>query len=249
MISDKFKVDEAINIRIIWSSRKNVRNKMLQNSLVRKDNRIINACYQLTLNEQRLILTAIAKVKYGAKIPREIDIEAHEFLQAFPDIGEKNVHMALQEAVDKLFERVIRVEDPIKKKKFRWISAATTYKQGDGKVGFNFSPEIIPYLEDLHDKFTKYRLGDVSGLKSTYSIRLFEMLTQFETTGIVLVDVDKFKERMGVEDKYKDFIDLKRRVIDPAVKELNAKSTLNINYKIERERKTAKKLVFLFSNK
>lgn len=222
---------------------------MLKNSIVRKDNRIISACYQLTLNEQRLILTAIAKVKYGEKIPLDIDITAHEFLQTFPDVGEQNVHEALREAVDRLFERVVKVEDPIKKKKFRWIDASTTYKKGDGMVSFSFSRHIIPYLEDLQEKFTKYRLGDVCSLKSIHSIRIFEMLTQFENTGFLMLETDKFKERMGIEGKYTDFADMKRRVIEIAVKELNAKSTLNITYKVERQGKSAKSISFFFSPK
>ncbi len=62
---------------------------MLKNSLVRKDNRIITACYKLTLNEQRLLLTAIAKIPFDEEIPDEIEITAQEFLNVFPDIGQK----------------------------------------------------------------------------------------------------------------------------------------------------------------
>lgn len=222
---------------------------MLENAIIRKDNRIVSACYQLTLNEQRLILTAIAKVKYGEKIPFDIDITAHEFLKTFPDVGEQNVHEALNEAVNRLFDRKIRVENPIEINEFRWIDGKTTYKKRESRIKFSFSRQIIPYLEDLQQKFTKYRLGDVCSLKSIHSIRIFEMLTQFENTGYLLLEVDKFKERMGIAEKYTDFSDMKRRVIDVAIKELNSKSTLNISYKIERVGRTANKIAFTFSQR
>ena len=174
---------------------------MLKNSVVRKDNRIIGASYKLTLNEQRLVLTAIAKIPFGEKIPDEVEITAQEFLALFPDVGEKNVHNEIQDAVDNLYERSIRIEDPIKKKKFRWISSTTSYKKGEGRVGFAFSKEIIPYLQQLKTQFTKYRLGDISNLKSIYSIRLFEMLMQFQNTTIIVISLEKFKERLGIHDK------------------------------------------------
>jgi plasmid replication initiation protein len=222
---------------------------MLSNSVIRKDNRIITACYRLTLNEQRLVLTAIAKIPFDEKIPDEVEITAQEFLALFPDVGEKNVHNEIQDAVDRLYERSIRIEDPIKKKKFRWINSTTFYKKGEGRVGFSFGKEIIPYLQQLKTQFTKYRLGDIASLKSIYSIRLFEMLMQFQGTGIALVDLDKFKERLGIQGKYSAYKDLKKRVIEPAVSELNNKSHLTITFKSIREGRAIKKLQFFFSEK
>ena len=222
---------------------------MLKNSVVRKDNRIIGASYKLTLNEQRLVLTAIAKIPFGEKIPDEVEITAQEFLALFPDVGEKNVHNEIQDAVDNLYERSIRIEDPIKKKKFRWISSTMSYKKGEGRVGFAFSKEIIPYLQQLKTQFTKYRLGDISNLKSIYSIRLFEMLMQFQNTTIIVISLEKFKERLGIHDKYSDYKNLRKRVIERAVKELNQKSHFNIAFKSVREGRSIKKLEFFFSEK
>ena len=222
---------------------------LLKNSVVRKDNRIIGACYKLTLNEQRLVLVAIAKIPFEAKIPNEVEITAQEFLALFPDVGEKNVHNEIQDTVDRLYERSIRIEDPIKKKKFRWISSTTLYKKGEGRVGFSFSKEIIPYLQQLKTQFTKYRLGDISSLKSIYSIRLFEMLMQFQNTTIIVISLEKFKERLGIQDKYSDYKNLRKRVIEPAVNELNQKSHFNVSYKGIREGRSIKKLEFFFSEK
>jgi len=136
-----------------------------------------------------------------------------------------------------------------KKKKFRWISSTTSYKKGEGRVGFAFSKEIIPYLQQLKTQFTKYILGDISNLKSIYSIRLFEMLMQFQNTTIIVISLEKFKERLGIHDKYSDYKNLRKRVIERAVKELNQKSHFNIAFKSVREGRAIKKLEFFFSEK
>ena len=223
---------------------------MIKNSVVRKSNWLITASYKLTLNEQRLVLVAIAKIPFDAvEIKRRVVVTAKEMLDCFPDIGEKHVYEEMEKASENLFNRWIRIEDPNQIERFRWISAKLIYKKGEGRVGFSFSPEILPYLQQLKEQFTKYRLGDISSLKSIYSIRLFEMLMQFQNTTIVLIDLNNFKERLGISEKYPVFKDLRRWVIEPAVKELNQKSHFNITFRGVREGRAIKKLEFFFSEK
>ena len=65
---------------------------MIKNSVVRKSNWLITASYKLTLNEQRLVLVAIAKIPFDAvEIKRRVVVTAKEMLDCFPDIGEKHV--------------------------------------------------------------------------------------------------------------------------------------------------------------
>jgi plasmid replication initiation protein len=221
-----------------------------KNSIVRKSNWLVTASYKLTLNEQRLVLAAIAKIPFDSQeFKRRVVLTAKEMLDCFPDMGEQNVHKEMRDAIDNLWERAIKVADPNQVDEFRWITAKSRYLKGEGRVGFSFSPEVLPYLQQLKKQFTKYRLGDISSLKSVYSIRLFEMLMQFQNTGIALVGLEEFKERLGISDKYTDYRILRRIVIEPAVNELNKKSHFNITFKSIREGRAIKKLEFFFSEK
>lgn len=222
---------------------------MSGNMVIRKDNFIITASYKLTLNEQRIVLTAIAKIPFNQEIPRKITITAQEFLKCFPDINEKNVHREMKEAVENLWNRSIKIEDPNQKEEFRWISSKITYKKGDGRVDFSFSSEVIPYLQHLKDRFTKYKIEDVSNFKSVYSIRLYEMILQFKSTSIFIINIENFRERLGILNKYSDYLNLRRRVIEPAINELNEKSLFNVTFKGVREGRAIKNLEFFFSKK
>lgn len=223
---------------------------MSNQSVAWKDNRIITASYKLTLNEQRLVLVAIAKIPFGGKVPSDIEITAREMLNLFPDMGKGNVYKYMQEAVEELGNRwIVIVDNPIKTKKFRWIDAKSIYHKGEARVGFSFSRHIIPYLQQLHDQFTKYRLEDISDLKSIYSIRLYEMFMQFQNTVLIVISIEKFRERMGVEDKYPVFSDLRKWVIATAIKELNKKSLLSISFNAKRQGRFIKNLEFFFSEK
>jgi plasmid replication initiation protein len=223
---------------------------MSGNRIVRKDNFLITASYKLTLNEQRVILTAIAKIPFDQLIPKKVIITAKELLANFPDIREQHVYEEMDKATQSLLtNRLIIVEDPNQKEQFKWISSKTTYKKGEGRIGFSFSQEVIPYLQQLKEKFTKYHLQDVSSLKSIYSIRLYEMLMQFQNTTLLLIQLDKFKERLDVSNRYNVFQDLKKRVIEPAINELNQKTHFNITFRGVREGRSVKKLEFFFSEK
>ena len=82
----------------------------------------------------------------------------------------------------------------------------------------------------LKSEYTQYRIGQVAGLKSTYSIRLFELLIQFKKLGDRTISLKKFREWFRIEKKYKRYADINKWVIKPAVDELNVKTALNVKY-------------------
>ena len=84
--------------------------------------------------------------------------------------------------------------------------------------------------------FAKIDLIIIRGLKSKYSIILYELLKDYENVEIPEMDLDKFREIFGVKNKYKIFQDLKKRVLDPAIKELNSNPNIdwNISYKLKK---------------
>lgn len=224
---------------------------MIKNSIVRKSNWLISASYKLTLNEQRLVLAAISKIPFNDSqtINRRVTITAREMLSCFPDIGKNHVYEEMEKATENLFSRWIRLEDPDQIEKIRWISSKITYKKGEGRVGFSFSTEVLPYLQQLKKQFTKYTLGDISNFKSVYTIRLYEMLTQFQNTTIILISLDKLKERFGILEKYSTYKDFRKWVLEPAINELNEKSLFNVTFKGVREGRAIKNLEFFFSKK
>ncbi|MCU7909505.1 MAG: replication initiation protein [Candidatus Thiodiazotropha sp. (ex Lucinoma aequizonata)] len=89
-------------------------------------------------------------------------------------------------------------------------------------------------------------MNKVSGLNSYYAVRLYEMLIQFKSTGLLLISLESFKIRLGLDGKYSRFTDFRRRVIIPAIKELQAKSNLTIEWRTIRKKGAVSKLQFRF---
>lgn len=217
--------------------------------IVAKHNRLIEASYKLTLNEQRIVLLCIARLDTRKPLPKDnlFTITAKEFAETF-GIEEKHSYEALDEAASALYERDIRTYDGKYRERFRWV-CGVKYHDKEGKVTLGFSTWVTPYLTMLHEQFASYKLKQIAGLKSVYSIRLFEFLTQFKATGKLIIDLDRFKERLDIKTEYARFYNLRMRVIEPAIKELQEKSNLVIKWKPIKSGKTIKQLEFIFKEK
>jgi plasmid replication initiation protein len=146
-----------------------------------------------------------------------------------------NAYRDLKKAAEKLYERSVIIEDPdpdnpqITQRKTRWISSID-YVPGEGKLVLSFSVGIIPYLSQLSREFTKYKLKHVARFESVYSIRLYELLVQWSSAGEREIEVEWLKRQFQVAEKYDRVVDLKKRVIDPAVEEINQHSNLWVKY-------------------
>lgn len=201
----------------------------MSNLIAYKSNALIEASYKLTLQEQRVLLMCIGKLNPQDEQPeKKFQLTANEFFLAFPDMGKENAERHLQSAIDRLWDRSIIINWKDKKEEIRWIQGRAKYFTGEGKIELVFSDLIMPYLTQLKGQFTSIAVKNVSALKRTYSIRIYELLMQFKKTGDRLISVDDFRSMLGLEEKYSQFKRLNDDVIKPAIQELNEKSDLMI---------------------
>ena len=213
---------------------------------ISKDNRLVEAGYRLTLNEQRLVLAAIAQVDSRKRIAGPITVHAKDYAATF-SLDIKHAYTAIKESADELYERDIRYLDKHKEStRMRWIYKRS-YNDGEGSVTIAFSPEIEPYLTILSQKFTSYSLKHVSQFNSVYSIRIYEMLKQYERIGTRRVTQAFLRDRLELEGKYTRFTNIKARVLDPSVEEINLHSDLNVSYEVERKGREVEGVLFSIS--
>ncbi|WP_092514924.1 replication initiation protein [Xenorhabdus mauleonii] len=202
----------------------------MSNLIAYKSNALIEASYKLTLQEQRVLLMCIGKLNPQAEtLEKTFQLTANEFYLAFPDMGRENAERRLQEAVERLAERWIYIHWKEKEEKIRWIQGQAKYFDGQGKIELVFSDLIMPYLTQLKGQFTSIAVKNVSALKRTYSIRIYELLMQFKTAGDRLISLKDFRTILGIENKYLQFRDLNKLLLKPAINELNQKSNITVS--------------------
>jgi len=215
--------------------------------IVYKDNYLIEASYKLTLVEQRLMIYCISRLNPD-KPQRELTISVEDFIKQFPDMSKKHAYTQIKQAIDSIGERWIKVKDPKRTKEFRWISSKEYYHD-HGSAAISFSTEVMPYLCQLEKQFTKYQLRNISAFKRIYSIRLYELLTQYRTLKSRILSVSDLRIALQLDNKFSEFKELKRKVIEPSIKEINEKSDLSIEYELIKKGRSIDSIKFLIKEK
>jgi plasmid replication initiation protein len=228
---------------------------MKKNLTVYKANPVIEAGYRLSLNEQRVVLACIAQVNSVDKllVTDKFELSAKDFAQVF-SISEDAAYLALVDVAENLFNRYVTLDNPFPKDpsvtqlKTRWISSIR-YKAKAGKVVLCFSQDMLPYLSGLKGSFTLYELRHIGNMTSIYSIRLYELLMQWKTTGKREIEIDWLKKQFEIEGLYPDMCDFKKRVIDPAVKDINTHSDYTVSWTQRKTGRNVTHLTFTFGKK
>lgn len=70
----------------------------------------------------------------------------------------------------------------------------------------------------IKKEFTSYKLENVVKLKSSYAIRIYELLKQYEKLQERTFLLDDLRKMLGAEDIYPAYGNFKQRVLMPAQK-------------------------------
>ena len=202
---------------------------------VNMSNKLIRMAQGLTLQEKRVISVCMAQldsVKLDSTGRYKFRLSAKDYADQFA-ITDQAAYVQLKEVGDKLLHRIAEeVRDTPKGKNIRrwqWVSFAE-YQDGEGWIKLTFNHEMTPHLFLLRKEFTSYKLQQTSALRSIYSWRLFELLMQFKSTGLLRISIEEFCHSMEAPDSArKNFGELRRRIIEPAISELILKNNLLID--------------------
>jgi plasmid replication initiation protein len=232
----------------------------MKRDVVTKTNQLVQASYSLSANEIKLIGLAIVNSRetgIGISADKPLTITAQDFSAKF-NVDENTAYDVLKNACKTLFDRQATYDDihpqtgSIRKNMTRWVSGIS-YVEGAGLVQFTFAPQVIPmitYIDGRIDGYTSYFLDEISALKSSYAIRLFEILMQWQhtTKQTPVIPISEFRDLMGVFGvEYQQMTDFKKRVLDLAVNQINKNTDFTVTYE---QKKTGVKVIgFLFKFK
>ena len=197
-----------------------------------QSNRLVEAGQALTLSEKRLIIAAAALHDPRKPVPQRgtVTLRAEDFAEAFGIEG-GHVYEALEEACKRLYNRSIREitnsKGKLIERDVRWVWMAE-YKKGEGTVTLGFSPVLTPYLTTLKAEFTRFKLKHVGNLGSFYALRLYELCAQYRKAGRRTMTMEQLRKTLNLGDKYTELRDLRRRVLEPAIEDINRYTDLTV---------------------
>lgn len=199
----------------------------MKNELVVKSNQVIEASYRLSVIEQRVVLSAIAKIPKMCEVSdEEVYTISVQDLQKL-GVHEKTSYRDLKEAISRLYDRSISLNIDNTLTKMRWVQRID-FKDNQSIVALRFSKDILPFISNVKTNFTQYMLSEVSKMQGAYSIRIYELLMQYKATGERYLSIDNLRFILDLGERYKQFNDLFKRVIDPAIDEINKLTSLKV---------------------
>lgn len=220
---------------------------------VKKSNDLIQKSrFDLTLQQQKIVLYLISQISpydedfklYEFSIPEFCKIcgisyngkNLSDLKAAIKDIADKSIWMQISEEKETLL---------------RWIEKPYIAEQ-DGIVQIKLDNDMKPYLLQLKNNFTSYELIWVLHFKSKYSVRLYELIKSIHFHDLEEYSreysVDELRKQLDAE-KYTAWINLKQRVLEPAISEINAYSDKNITMQPIKRGRSVNRVKFTITSK
>lgn len=229
---------------------------MSKADLVVKSNRLNTAIQNLSLSEIRLIQLAIIDAREhnrGLSADKPLRIEAKRYAEAF-DVSRQTAYEVILNAEKNLFERRFSfINDKDRLVKSRWVQRVE-YIEAESAIEVIFTYDVvneITRLDGAVDFFTKYLLKQTSSMTSMYSVRLYELLVQWkEAKRTPIFEIGIFREQLGIGvNEYQTMSDFKKRVLKLALKEINDKSDLIVDFEQHKKGKSISGFSFTIKTK
>lgn len=157
-------------------------------------------------------------------------------------VSQKSIHEEAAEATARLVREPIEFWSADKKDYEGYpIFSMCKYKSREGMIEAKFNEDARPYLLQLREHFTQYRLRQAIPLSTPYAIRTYEISKMIERPDgrrSKQIPVSRFRKMFSLENKYERHSDMRRRVIDPSVEQVNEKTDVDVQCRDVRDGQT-----------
>jgi plasmid replication initiation protein len=202
---------------------------LLASLIVTQANELVESRYNLTLGEQRLIFTMIARIQPDDEDFKPYRISLNE-LAEFLGIDKNHIYSDCKKITKKLLGKVVEIQETGRLLQTHWVSSAD-YVDGTGMVNLTFDPLLKPYLLQLKGSFTSSKLEMLLSFKSQYTMRMYTLLKQYERLKEREIDLQQLRDILGIgKEQYKLYSNFRDRILEPTQKELKAKSDLYFEF-------------------
>lgn len=200
-------------------------------ALVVKDNVFLRQSRaQLSVVELKIIIYLISKIKAEDIDLSTVHISIKDFCKLTNTEAKGNNYLKVRESIKSLKQKTWCLElDDNRDLIYSWIDYCVISKN-TGDIEIALSQYLKPYLLQLKSNFTKYRLSEVLNLSSKHAIKLFELCSSYLFKGSFRISLTELKHYLGVDNKYGDWRDFRKSVIEPSIKQINKNTFLFVEY-------------------
>jgi plasmid replication initiation protein len=217
-------------------------------AVIRQHNVITSARYDYSSCQMDILFYLISQLGRH-------DDPNHEYLLHIKDIEQLTSrqwnYQQLREATADMGSRMFEVESEQSYKQL-WMFQRVEYLKGKGCVQIQLAEPIRPFLFNLKENFTSYELHSALKLSSKYAKRIYQFVSQWKDKDATpTYSLDEFKQMLSLKDPkgkqvelFQNISQLKARVLDVAVRQINEHTDLRIDYLLFKTGKAYDRLRF-----
>lgn len=207
--------------------------EILAYTITKKSDLVQSWTYNMDVLNQKLINYFCSRIIPNMNFENDIYFNIKEFIEVFNYQNNGRIYREIHTYMDILqSENAISYIDESGNMKSTYFIKVKT--SADGKaLSILFNSDLKDYFVGVDKFFTSYKLGDIVKLKGKYSIKLYEIVLSliYKKKPSNEIELDKLRRLLGCKNgKYKLYADFIKGALKPAIKELNAKSGLNIGF-------------------
>lgn len=213
--------------------------------ILKQSNYLTNAFYSCTGLQKNILYEILTQLQEYtnmdfSKVPKELS-----FPLDIKKLTPHNNYARVRKAIDDMYNMEVAYWYTNKENKKVLVRTHIFDRQenveGSSTINLVLKPKSIPLLLDcgfqgllsgkpIGPGYTTYQRKVAMELQSVFSKRMYEYINSWSDKGGVIAKLEDVKQRLGIENKYKRFADLRKMVLDVAQKELKEKADLYFEY-------------------
>ena len=221
-------------------------NKKRGYSVVKHNDLIQKARYNLTVNQQKIIAYIISLIKPTDKELMMYEIHIADFCELC-GIDKQHFYTEIKDIVDDLDNKSFWVETEDKLFKFRWFSEFE-YLKKKGKIRIQLNSNLKKYLLEMYQYYTQYEIYNILAIRGKYAIRFYELFQSYFMSKTAKRTVKEISleelKKILIAENYDVYAAFRRRVLEPSLEEINMYTDLTVECNPIKENKTIIALEF-----
>ncbi len=225
-------------------------------NLVKYSNKVVRSAQRLSLLEQRIVFSAIAKTPADHQITCEdVFYLRLDELRRLGSAVSNDTYQQLKDAAINLMRRFITLAPKDREKGMTWVfpwCQSAGYNEERGMIAIRFSHDILPYLKGVRERFIQYDLEEITGFRSVYTqplyARLMLHMRNKDNGGIKqrwseTITLDELRPTLDAE-QYERFSNFRQKVLEPACRQINESvyTRFTVKWSVDEDSKIGKRV-------
>ena len=219
-----------------------------KNKTIKQSNRLVEARYNLTKYEQRMMIAICSQLNKNADEFETVRMRVADMAE-FCNFDSTKAYSHVKNTILRLLTRTLQIKNADGSwYATHWLQSAK-YIESASVIEYKVDSELKIELLQLKKAYLDTAALPLMKFNRDYSARLYFILKKMVKVGDFEYELDYFRDRFQLGKTYEKVSNFKNRIFEPALAEINEKSDITVEHEYIKEGRSYKKIRFVVSLK